>query len=177
MGLWVILISVSQANRPPSARPPSATLLLRGSSALTSRRVYSTVTSKITWPPATPGTIWEFPLVERYAYENEDGVGRISGAPRHRGAQRGPSPGSHEGQGHAPNSLPQQPPPPRDPDRATGSGLVRGPAAEVQPLASAPIIPPPVEQPAPPAPPPDAYLERCQICSKLHSTSRSCHGP
>ena len=30
---------------------------LSESSALTSRRVYSTVTSKITWPPATPDTI------------------------------------------------------------------------------------------------------------------------
>ena len=135
---------------------------LRESSALTARRVYSTVTSKITWPPATPDTKWEFPLGERYVLENEDGVGRIERAPRHRGEQRGPSPGTLGGQGLAPSSSP----PAHRPLRSSNAFDDEAPEApEIQPPAPAPLhhpaeVPsaPPVEliadSPAPPEVPP-----------------------
>ena len=71
----------------------------RESSATSSRRVYSTITTNIAWPAhIDASTRWRFPLSARYQLENEDGIGRVSSAaPGHREAQQGGQPGSHMG--------------------------------------------------------------------------------
>ena len=101
-----------------------------------------------------------FPVVNRYTSENENSVGRVSGALGRRGVQLGLSPGPLEGHGPAPSSPPPVPPPLYHPDIASGSGLVR--AAEAQPLVPGVIIPsedelaPPAPVPHPPAVAPPA---------------------
>ena len=98
----------------------------------------------------------------RYILENEDGVGRMDRAPRHRGEQRGPSPGTLGGQGLAPSSSSTA----HRPLRSSNAFDYEAPEApEIQPLDPAPLLPPaeapaapPVElqadSPAPPGVPP-----------------------
>ena len=119
---------------------------LRESCALKTGRVYSAVTSQITWPADVgPTHTWEFPLLARYLYESEDGLGRISSATGHRNAQRGGQPGSHDGPPPAFGSssqAPTSPAPFQSTSASSGSGAAPGGASHTSTNAEMQIVPP-----------------------------------
>ena len=80
------------------------TVSLSESSATMAPRIYSTVTSRITWPLAGHKGPWEFPLLSRYVYENETSLGRVYGVPGHRGGLTDTPLGPHESRGLPPSS-------------------------------------------------------------------------